>query len=241
MPLDQVDKNFNPSLRSPLYFSRKPLYKKIKEYAPLLAGKILDFGCGGKPYKSLFVNAQQYIGVDYASEGHDHTNENIEFYYDGKTLPFEDNEFDNIFSSEVMEHVFNPLEIFQELHRVLKPGGKLLFSCPFVFPEHEVPVDFARYSQYALKYMLEEKGFQIIKIDKSGHFASAIAQLRVLYFRDHVIGSVPLLGKIKIFGKFCRQVVVPVMNGYFLLLHKMLPLRYDLYLNNVILAEKKSS
>lgn len=236
--LDQVDKNFNPSLRSPLYFIRKGLYEKIREYAPLLSGRVLDFGCGAKPYKSLFTNAVEYIGVDYASEGHDHSNENIDFYYDGKTLPFTDNEFDSIFSSEVMEHIFNPLEILGELNRVLRPGGKFLFSCPFAFPEHEVPVDFARYTSFALTDMLQQKGFRIIKADKSGHFASAIAQMRVLYFRDHVITSVPVIGKTKLFGKFCRQLGIPFMNGYFRFVNKLLPVRQDMYLNNIILAEK---
>ncbi len=238
--MDQVDKNFNPSLRSPLYFIRKGLYEKIREYAPLLTGHVLDFGCGAKPYRSLFTNAEKYTGVDYASEGHDHTNENIEFFYDGRKLPFEDNSFDHIFSSEVLEHIFNPEEIIPELHRVIRPGGKLLFTCPFVFPEHEVPVDYARYTQYALTALMEKNGFRIVKIDKSGHFASAIAQMRVLYFRDHVMGAFPLVGRLELWKKFGRQVIIPMMNGYFLLMQHILPKRYDLYLNNIILAEKLS-
>lgn len=233
-----VDKNFNPSLKSPLYFIRKGLYKKIKEYAPQLRGRVLDFGCGAKPYKSLFVNATEYIGVDFSSEGHDHTNEDIDFYYDGNTLPFEDASFDAIFSSEVFEHIFNLPQIIKELHRVLKRGGTLFFTCPFVFPEHEVPVDYARYSQFALKDLLQKAGFDISIMDKSGDFTSAIFQLRVLYFRNHLMYAFPLLGKMKLFHKFCRQVAIPIINVWFSFLHYVLPKRKDLYLNNIILVQK---
>ena len=234
----QVDPNFNPGIKSPLYFIRKGLYLKIKEYAPLLKGKVLDFGCGAKPYKSLFSNATEYVGVDYSSEGHDHSNEDIDFYYDGHTLPFQDASFDAIFSSEVFEHVFNLPEIIKELNRVLKTGGLLFFTCPFVFPEHEVPVDYARYSQFALKDLLQKNGFSVKKLDKSGDFSTAIFQMRILYFRDHVMYSIPLLGKWKLFHKFCRQALIPLFNIYFLILHKILPVRKDLYLNNIILAQK---
>ncbi len=207
----------------------------------MLTGRLLDFGCGAKPYKSLFTNVTEYIGVDYAGEGHDHKNENIEFFYDGKTLPFRENEFDCIFSSEVLEHIFNPVEIIAELQRVLRPGGKFLFSCPFVWPEHEVPIDYARYTRFALTDLLEKNNFRIITVDKSGDFATAIAQMRVLYFRDHVITAVPVLGKIKLFGKICRQLVIPFLNAWFSAWNQFLPKRYDLYLNNIIMAEKKVS
>jgi len=237
--LKEKGKNFNPGIRSPLYFIRKGLYKKIKQYAPLLNGKLLDFGCGAKPYEHLFTNADSYVGVDYMSEGHDHANEKIDFYYDGHTLPFADDEFDAIFSSEVFEHIFNLPEILKELNRVLKPGGQLLLTCPFAWPEHEVPADYARYTKFALKDMLEKNCFIITTNDKSGDFATTIFQLKILYFRDHRIAAVPLLGKLNLFGKFCRQIIIPAMNIYYSILHKIVPKRQDLYLNNIILAKKK--
>ena len=62
---DTVSKSFNPRLSNAFYFIRKGLYKKIKQYAPELQGKLMDFGCGSKPYQSLFTNAAEYIGVDF--------------------------------------------------------------------------------------------------------------------------------------------------------------------------------
>lgn len=233
-----VSKEFNPSISSPLYFIRKALYLKIKQYAPMLKGRVLDFGCGSKPYKSLFENASYYIGVDFNSEGHSHENEQIDFFYDGKTLPFQNEEFDNIFCSEVFEHVFNLPEILKELNRVVKPKGEILFTCPFVWEEHEMPIDYARYTRFALRDLLTKNGFEVVVEDKSGHFASAIHQMFVLYINYHWINKVAFFSRFTIFKKAVRQVFVPLLNILFYAVEPILPKSQYLYLNNVIIAKK---
>lgn len=52
----------------------------MKKFAPLLKDELLDFGCGSKPYESLFVNVSKYTGVDIENEAHNHSNEKIDFY-----------------------------------------------------------------------------------------------------------------------------------------------------------------
>jgi hypothetical protein len=83
------------------YFIRKSLLKTIVKYSDKITGKILDFGCGSKPYKSLFHNVIQYIGVDIENQSHDHTAEDIDVYYDGVTLPFTNAEFNAVLTSIV--------------------------------------------------------------------------------------------------------------------------------------------
>ena len=92
MPLDfsKVPKEFNPSIFHPFFFIRKGLLKGIAQHAEKIQGKLLDFGCGSKPYQSLF-QVDEYIGVDYENSGHTHINEQIDVFYDGKHLPFENN------------------------------------------------------------------------------------------------------------------------------------------------------
>jgi SAM-dependent methyltransferase len=158
---------FNPSVFYPLYLIRNRLLKDLRHFIPKLEGKILDFGCGIKPYQSLF-NVDEYIGVDYAGEGETYSKSEVDFIYDGNTLPFANETFDGIFSSEVAEHVFNLPQIFIELNRVLKADGSILITCPFSMPEHEVPNDFARYTSFAVKDLLEKSGFKIIEYRKTG-------------------------------------------------------------------------
>lgn len=234
-----VPYNFNPSIKHPLYWIRKGLYNKINLYSGELSGRLMDFGCGAKPYQSLFTKVTEYIGVDYSGEGHDHADENIDVYYDGKTLPFADASFDSIFSSEVFEHIFTLPGILTELNRVLKPGGKMLATCPFAWEEHEIPVDFARYTRFALADMLQKAGFSIVMIDKSGHTLSALHQLFMVYLHDEWVHRVWFFSKFSLFKKLVRQVLVPVLNGWFWLLDGFLPKSDKFYLNTIMLVEKK--
>ena len=86
----------------------------------------------------------------------------IEKYYDGKVISFNDEFFDNAFSSEVFEHIFNIDEVLCEIHRVIKNNGKLCITCPFVWDEHVQPYDFARYTSYGIRHLLNKNGFELI-------------------------------------------------------------------------------
>lgn len=235
---NQVPKHFRPGITSAFYFIRNELYKKIKQHAPQLKGKLLDFGCGSKPYQSLFTNVSEYIGLDYNGEGHSHANENVDVFYDGNTIPFPDACFDSVFSSEVVEHIFNLEAIIPEIKRVMKEGAVLFITCPFVWNEHEVPLDYARYTQFALKHLLESNGFKILVQDRSGDFTMALYQMRMVYINKHFIPSFPLLGKYKIFRTNVPPLMNPFLNLWFSMWHKILPKRKDWYLNNIVLAQK---
>src|SRR5579875_3035709 len=138
--MNNISKDFNPSVTKPNYLIRNRLLKNIQKLSSHLHGKLLDFGCGQKPYKNLF-SVQEYIGVDFENLGHPHVNESIDIFYDGHKLPFANETFDSVFCSEVFEHIFNLEEILKELNRVLKSGGMMLITCPFSYCEHEVPND----------------------------------------------------------------------------------------------------
>jgi SAM-dependent methyltransferase len=232
--MQAVTPDFSPSLLHPFYFIRKGLIKNIQKYAPFLKGKLMDFGCGSKPYRTYF-SVEEYIGVDFFNEGHPHDNEQIDVFYDGKKLPFNSGHFDSILCSEVFEHIFNLEEVLGELNRVLRMDGRILITCPFVWNEHETPFDFARYTQFALKDILGKNGFEIIEFTKSGNFITTLFQLRVLYF------SIILQEKWrKVFiSRWAYKfffVLLPNLAG--VVINKLLPENKSLYLNNIILAKK---
>lgn len=219
----------------PAYFIRKGLYNSVKALAPLLGGKVLDFGCGAKPYKSLFTNASSYIGLDIEVSGHDHANEDVDVYYDGKIIPFEDGSFDNVFATEVFEHIFNIDDVLPEIKRVIKPGGLLLITCPFVCPEHEKPYDYARYTSFGIKHLLEKHGFRIKKQIKTGNYIETVAQVQ-MYFLNYMLPKRPRFLHL-LFHQFFILPVIILTSG----LNRILPAkvkRDDLYHSNVVLAEK---
>lgn len=176
-----TENDFDPDFFHPYYFVRTGLRKGIKENAHYLKGMLLDFGCGSKPYKTM-LQVDKYIGIDFENAGHDHEEEEIDVYYDGKKIPFPDQHFDSVLSTEVFEHLFNLEELLGELNRVLKPGGTILFTCPFVWNEHEVPHDYARYTHFSLKHLLNKTGFEVIEAKKAGNFITVLSQMSILYF-----------------------------------------------------------
>lgn len=230
-----INKEFNPGLSHPFYFIRRGLLNAIRENAGALNGRLLDFGCGSKPYQSLF-RVDEYIGLDFEKTGHDHSNEQIDVYYDGKTIPFEAGHFDSVLCSEVAEHLFDLPSSLSEMNRVLKKGGRILITCPFVWGEHEVPYDYARYTKYALNDLLEKNGFQIVKFDKKGNFMEAITQMRALYFAG-AFGT--FFSKLSLPGRLIFKSAVFLINSWGMFKSWVLPARHELYLSNIIIAEKK--
>lgn len=203
---------FNPKTLS-LFFNqlhvlRSSLRKRIQSYAAQIKGDVLDFGCGSKPYASLFSKADTYVGVDTLNSGHNHENSKVDFYWDGKSLPFEDESFDCCVAFEVFEHIFSIEEVLGELYRVLRPGGKLLISTPFVFGEHEVPFDFARYTTFGIRHVLTEAGFSVSQIEKTTTERGVLAHVAVGYLAKHLgrrrfLGAValpPLMLLLNIWG-----------------------------------------
>ncbi len=216
---------------NPFYFIRKGLFEKISENASQLNGTLLDFGCGAKPYKELF-NVEKYIGVDIMNKAHLHEKEPVDIYYDGKKLPFRDEQFDSIFSSEVFEHIFNLDEILLEVKRVLKKNGTALFTVPFVWDEHEIPYDFGRYSEFGIKHILERAGFEVIVVQKSSHFIEVIIQLWNLYLYNIIFT------KNKYFNIVINILFVSPFTILGIIISKILPKNYKLYHNNIVLAKR---
>jgi SAM-dependent methyltransferase len=233
-----VSPDFYPGISGKLYLIRRGLYHGIALHAGMLTGRMMDFGCGQKPYRRLFSNVTEYVGVDFEGEGHSHHDEQIDVFYDGKTIPFPDNNFDSVLSTEVFEHIFNLEEVLKEIHRVMRPGAKLLFTCPFVWGLHEVPVDFARYTPYAIRHLLERNGFKVLSVEKTGNALEAINQLRILEGPTRLLNN-KITRKLGI-GQLFDSLYTIWVNASTYLKSKsgLFQKNTALYMNNVVLAEK---
>ncbi len=216
----------------PFYFLRRNLYKSIKEYASYMHGSVLDFGCGAKPYVELFGHCSEYIGMDIGESGHDHKNEHIDVYYDGKSIPFDDERFDNVFSSEVFEHIAEPELIIPEIRRILKKGGYLLVSVPFVWNEHEAPYDYKRYTSFGIIKLLENEGFEIISSKKATSYIEMIYQLKAEYYRYIFAEKKPWV------RHFIQRTLISFQTLKGMIISSLLPENWSLYGDNIVLCRK---
>ncbi|MBC5838492.1 class I SAM-dependent methyltransferase [Flavobacterium muglaense] len=215
------------------FLIRKSIQKAIKSNASKLEGSLLDFGCGTKPYKKLFVNVKEYLGVDYKIEGREQNYSEVDAFYDGKNIPFENEKFDSLLCTEVLEHVFNIDELLVEFHRVLKNDGLAIITTPFMWEEHEMPYDFARYTTPALKYLYERNGFKVIDHFKTGNYIEVIFQFNLNYIKN-------ILPNNKVLRQFFLLPFILFFNTLGLFFSFILPVDKTAYFNNVFILEKIS-
>jgi len=217
-------------LLNPFYFARKGLHRHIAALAQEVRGSVLDVGCGTKPYRDLF-SAERYVGLEIDSETARRSS-GADFFYAGEHFPFPDAEFDTVLANQVLEHVFNPGTFLDEAWRVLKPGGRLLLTVPFVWDEHEQPHDFARYSSFGLRHLVEAAGFLVLEQHKSTRGIRAVFQIFEAYLYKSCIKGNPYLNALTVLVLFAPVNLLGEFCGL------VLPDNGDLYLDNVLLAQR---
>jgi len=230
--------SFQPTIfnlvASPDYIIRRGLYLAIKDLASQISGNVLDFGCGSKPYQSLFSKATSYLGVDLDATGHNHSDSKIDVFYDGKVLPFPDGQFDAVVSFEVFEHVFNLPDVLMEINRVTRDSGDLLISLPFAWLEHETPYDFARYTSFGITHILSEAGYEVIQLRKTTTYLLTVFQMSIAYLTQ----TIRLPWVLRPLRQLC--IIFPFTLAAYAL-NAVLPKRYEYFCNTVVLARKVSS
>jgi SAM-dependent methyltransferase len=123
--------------------------------------RVLDYGCGGSPYRSLFPRAT-YHRADYIEmDGLDYR-----IAEDASLADVRDDTYDLVLSTQVLEHVRRPEDYLQEARRILKPGGKLILTTHGVFYDHACPYDFRRWTADGLSLILDDAGFLKCEISK---------------------------------------------------------------------------
>lgn len=227
----QFDPGVLGILVNPFFLARRRLWAEMKALAPLAQGRLLDVGCGSEPYRALFT-VSEYLGLEIDSP-EARSRGVADAFYDGRRFPFDAARFDAVLCNQVLEHVFEPDAFVAEICRVLAPGGRLILTVPFVWDEHEQPHDYARYSSFGLRALLERNGFTVVQHRKLLADCSVLFQLlnaylyKVLRTRSmmlNVVSTALLLAPVSLVGW---------------VLGALLPGNPDLFLDQCVVAERR--
>lgn len=212
-----MNEQINPSLFHWGYLALKPILEKVKQFAKMTerenARKILDLGCGMKPYESLFSFADAFIGFDAQR------NKKVDVVGFNWNLPFQDSGFDALISTQVLEHTAKIPETVKEIRRVVKNNGLIFVSVPFVFPEHGIPCDFYRFTKFGLREIFSN--FVILEIKPLNGYLNTWIRLGNI-FLSYLPASKMLF---PIY--FVTNVLAVVLDKFFYALIRMFGKKFD--------------
>ena len=176
----------------PTYAVRAPLARWLGAEADRAASdfgpyRLLDVGSGEKPYAALFVrHVSEYVGLDTAPHA------NADLVGPIESIPVEDESFDLVLCIQVLEHVKDPARGVRELHRVTRPGGRVLLSTHGAMVYHPNPSDLWRWTHEGLERLFgESAAWGSVTVTPGSGTASSLAMLNAIYL-EHVLRRTPL-------------------------------------------------
>ena len=171
----------DPPVGSSTWVVRSALARWLRTQAAELAERepfrVLDVGCGVKPYYPFFASfASEYVGVDVVE------NPAAELLGPVEALPVEDASFDVVLCTQVLEHCDDPAQAVRELRRVTRPGGRVLASTHGVQVYHPSPTDYWRWTHEGLRKLFADNGdWSTLSVEPAAGTASALAMLLGTY------------------------------------------------------------
>lgn len=195
-------------------FTRGKTEAFLERYAT--DAKVLDIGARAGEHTEYFPNA---VSIDIDPD------RKPDIVADARELPFQENTFEGIVCSEVLEHIPDPARAIAEMRRVLIPGGFVVLTTRFLFPIHDAPGDFFRFTPYALRELF--KGWEIAEIvPENGPFGALAVQLQRIIFQTELRGGkatklvlyilarmLLLLDRLvmRTYGDICKSERVPIL------------------------------
>lgn len=141
------------------------------------AGRLLDLGCGKAPFYAIYrPYICDVVCADWPNTRHGNAFVDVQCDLN-EGLPFPANTFDTVLLSDVLEHLPEPLHLWREMARVMKPGAMLLMNTPFFYWLHERPFDYYRYTEFALRRFAQLAEFEVVTLCAVGGSPAIMADL----------------------------------------------------------------
>lgn len=175
-------------------------------------GKVLDVGGKKDNKRGKFrpplekVESWKYLNIDEST--------NPDYCCSADNVPVEDNSFDIVLLSEVLEHLENPIDVLLECNRILKSGGKFIATMPFMYALHADPYDFQRWTDVKIRMELENIGFKDVYIKPMGSLFAVIYDLVYVSLNKASKNSQSTR------NRFIRRFILPIIAKLFLFLDR---------------------
>jgi SAM-dependent methyltransferase len=196
---------------SDVKIARSNIFKGLESAVKYASGRLIDVGCGIKPYQSLFdPYVDSYFGVDYPQtmKANYDAQTKADIFTDCSKTGLRDCSFNTLLSTQVIEHIYDTRKFIMECNRILTPGGIGIFTIPFVWQCHSEPYDFYRFTRYSIQRLFSESGFEILKIENlEGAYATLIqTKIVSLLGREHSSLFIKIICRLRNF------LLVPYLN-----------------------------
>lgn len=214
---------------NPYFLAKNYLRESMIACIPFVNGKVLDIGCGKKPYEKLFQEkSEHYFGLDYPEKGNNLVK--MDMIGDAQHLPVKSDSINSVICNQLLEHLPESNIFFSEVSRVLKKNGYLILTVPFFWGLHEEPRDYFRFTKYGLEHLCNKHKLEVIKIEKLGGYFSMIIQR----FNDLVVAKIK-----NILILYIMFIPIFIFNNIVALLLDKLTKNYGDNLDWLLIAKKR--
>ncbi len=152
-------------------------------------GVVLDIGCSDRWLEPCLKHSTHYVGLDFPATVSKGYAGQPDVFGDGQRLPFASGSFDSVVLLDVLEHLSAPSDAMAEAHRVLKPGGVLVMQVPFLYPLHDQPHDFQRWTEHGLRALFGTHHFSIDSMTRHGHPLETAAALFAIALANSLLDA----------------------------------------------------
>jgi ubiquinone/menaquinone biosynthesis C-methylase UbiE len=218
------------------YFTNKHLesfvHLNLEKY--LASGLIVaDIGCGEQPLRDRVESREAvYIGIDIIQN----RSNTVDIICSAEAIQLADQSVDIILLTDVLEHIPDLYKAFQEFTRILKPNGKIILTCPFLWFLHEEPYDYQRITPYLIQYISEKSSLEVVNIEKTGNEIEVICvildSLLALYIFENKVVQM-FWNIIRLFLRLIVNLIGLILSNLF---RRLLKNKY--YLHNVAILRK---
>ena len=195
----------------PQWFVFRREQESLAVISSCLRGLVLDIGCADQKLRHFLSKDTTYIGLDYYHTAIYWYKTRPQIYGDAQALPFPDSSMNSVLLLDVLEHIPDPNKCLREIHRVLTPDGILVLQVPFLYPIHDAPLDFRRWTVYGLRILAQNQGFAFTQENPIGNSLETAALLTNIAHSKTVLNWISHKNPLAILG-LLLPLTVPCVN-----------------------------